>query len=336
MSTSSREKFRGCLVGAMVGDAIGAVVEAESSEYIRSAYPTVDRILATKQVEELFCGKWQAGRFTDDTQMMLAVAEWLVEDPEGSGKRLLEFFAKRHESWRRYGPGTEAVLRAFQEYPESWNTLSTMMFPHGSYGNGGAMRVAPVGLACHSDLKTLTTRAVASSRPTHSNPLGCQGAVLQATAVALAVRATSFSPDAFLPPFRIALRHFASLMQDTAPYDKALESICEGLEKGMDCLSISEKLGTGVAAYESVPMALYCFLRHGESFEEAVHQAILIGGDTDTIASMTGAISGAYLGMEAIPQSWIDYIREDEWTPEAVQALADRLYDRYGKEGAEK
>ena len=79
-------------------------------------------------------------------------------------------------------------------------------------------------------------------------------------------------------------------------------------------------------------MALYCFLRHPHSFADTIHSAIFIGGDTDTIASMAGAVSGAFLGKNAIPANWLAAIREEKFTPEVIENLADRLLARYAKQ----
>src|SRR4051812_8484757 len=146
MPPSIENKCSGCLFGAMIGDVIGAAVEAESPEYIRKMFATLDDILALKSVPELISGDWEVGRFTDDTQMLLCVAEWLAEEPKPGAKNLLHRFAKAYESWRHYGPGTRLILESFASAGENWSKLATAMFPQGSYGNGSAMRVAPVGL----------------------------------------------------------------------------------------------------------------------------------------------------------------------------------------------
>ena len=131
-----KDKFRGCLLGAMLGDVIGAVVEAESSAYIAKRYSSVDDILGATDIPEVFGGIWQVGRYTDDTQMMLCVAEWLVDAGEAdeaslSGKDLLARFASAYQPWRRYGPGAARVLRAFRDHPDAWRELSTLAFPTG-------------------------------------------------------------------------------------------------------------------------------------------------------------------------------------------------------------
>jgi len=91
-------------------------------------------------------------------------------------------------------------------------------------------------------------------------------------------------------------------------------------------------LGNGIKAQEAVPMAIYCYLANAVSFEKAVEAAIFVGGDTDTIASMTGAISGAALGESSIPERWLHRARETVYTPERVRQIALNLY-RKGQAG---
>src|SRR3954447_469377 len=119
-----RDRFRGCLVGAMVGDVAGAVVEAETPEYIGRTFRSVDEILSVRDVPELVGPAWEVGRYTDDTQMMLCVAEWLLEDESRSAEVLLAKFAEAYEPWRRYGPGTAGILRVFHEHRAEWRQLS--------------------------------------------------------------------------------------------------------------------------------------------------------------------------------------------------------------------
>jgi poly(ADP-ribose) glycohydrolase ARH3 len=323
-----KDKFRGCLLGATIGDVVGAAVEAESAAYIAKTYRSIDEILSAGSIAEFSGPPWQVGRFTDDTQMMLSVAEWLVAGEAPSPLRLLERFAAAWEPWRRYGPGTAGILRMFPEHAAQWRELATAQFPHGSHGNGSAMRVAPVGLAYFRDHVRAASIAIESSRPTHSHPLAYQGAVLQCLAVAIATSLTDVTPSAFLEPLRDSLRYFADLMQDTSPFTRALDAIEAGLARGATCAEMSETLGIGIAAQEAVPMALYCFLRHPDSYADVIHHAVFLGGDTDTIAAMAGAISGAHLGAGAIPSRWRDGIREERYTPDAIEELADRLLER--------
>jgi len=326
-----RDKFRGCLLGATVGDIAGAVVEAESAGYIAKTYRSIDDILATKSVPEFSGPDWQVGRFTDDTQMMLCVAEWLLNDESCAPEDLFARFVRAYQPWRRYGSGTEMILRIFEEHRKEWRELATAMFPEGSYGNGSAMRVAPIGLAYFDNFEKAASVAMTSSRPTHSHSLAYQGAVMQSLAVATATSQAELDTDGFLRTLRRSLVYFSDLLQDTSKFSRALNEIEHGLSRGASCFEMSSVLGAGIAAYEAVPMALYCFLRHPDAYADVIHQAVFIGGDTDTIACMAGAISGAFLGIQAIPGRWIEAIQETEYTPTAIEEIADRLFDKYSE-----
>jgi poly(ADP-ribose) glycohydrolase ARH3 len=326
-----RDKFRGCLVGAAIGDVAGAAVEAESMEYIAANFESVDQILALDSVPEFSGPVWKVGRFTDDTQMMLCVAEWLLEDDSHSPERLFSKFAEAYQPWRRYGSGTEAILRLFADHRAEWRDLATAQFPLGSFGNGSAMRVAPVGLAYFENLEKVASVARASSRPTHSHSLAYQGAVIQGLAVATATSLANFNAKAFVAPMRAGLSYFSELLQDTSAFSQSLNEIEQGLERRASCIAMSAVLGTGIAAQEAVPMALYCFLRNPESFAQVIHSAIFAGGDTDTIACMAGAISGAFLGIDAIPIHWRDAIHEEKYSAREIDGLGDRLFAKFGK-----
>ena len=321
------DKFRGSLLGGMVGDIIGAVVEAESPGYIRKTFQNLDQILALKSVPELFSGEWEVGRFTDDTQMTLCVAEWLIGEGTRGGRELLEQFYRAYEPWRHYGSGTRWILESFPKAGDRWAELATTMFPQGSYGNGSAMRVAPVGLFLHNDLPGILEVARTSSLVTHSHHLAVQGAVLQATAVAVATRGP-FETDGFLRMLASALSRFEDLGQDTAVYKQALARIREGIAKAVPPGNMAASLGNGIKAQEAVPMAIYCYLANPRSFEKAVEAAVFLGGDTDTIASMTGAISGAALGECHIPARWIERARETVYSPERIREIAFALYSK--------
>jgi len=328
-----RERFRGCLLGAAVGDVVGAAVEAESPAYIARTFTSIDDILLAGTVEEFQGPPWQVGRFTDDTQMTLCVAEWLIAGETDTPQRLLFRLAEAHEPWRRYGPGMEAILRLYREHPAQWRELATAAFPHGSLGNGSATRVAPVGLAYCRDPKRAGAVARESSRPTHSHPLALQGAIIQALAVATAVRLDNFSAEPFLASARGVLDEFSDLLQDVTPFANALDAIEQGLARGAACAEMAPTLGTGVTAPEAVPMALYCFLRHPHSYPDVIHQAVFAGGDTDTIASMAGALSGAFLGEGSIPPQWREEVRETVHNAVAIADIADRLFVRCGGQG---
>ncbi|MBC7130235.1 ADP-ribosylglycohydrolase family protein [Candidatus Bathyarchaeota archaeon] len=105
-------------------------------------------------------------------------------------------------------------------------------------------------------------------------------------------------------------------------YRAKLRIAKELLAVDADRRTIVRLLGNGVEAFNSVPTAIYCFLRKYESFRETMVYAISLGGDTDTIASMTGAISGAYHGVNAIPKEWLEKLERKDY----IKRLAEELW----------
>ncbi len=276
-----RSKFVGCLVGSAVGDALGRSLEGLwISEF---------------KIEEGFSGRW-----TDDTHMMIGVAESLIENEGFDGSHMAETFIHNYERepWRGYAYGPPQVFKWIRS-GVAWNKAAKRLFDGaGSYGNGAAMRVAPVGILYHDDPERLRSVAYGQSQITHAHALGKEGAALQAYAVALAVNAdpsSEFETSAFLRE----LKEFTP----SEVYKLKLGAV-EKLLTEKDRLRVVGELGNGIEAQNSVPTAIYCFLRNSKSFEKSLLYAISLGGDTDTIGAMTGAISGAYHGDQVISERW--------------------------------
>jgi len=280
-----RAKFLGALIGTAVGDAVGAGFEGKPAAEAEEVERAVDR-------RELLS-------YTDDTHMMIGMAESLVQKEGFDGEHMVHVFIQNYElePWRGYGAGPPTVFRMIRA-GEHWDKVAAKLYHGGSYGNGSAMRIAPLALFYHDDLTMLKEVAHRSSRITHSHPLGIEGAALQAFAVALSVGlepGTDFNPRDFLA-------RLAELSQQEA-YKKKLETAGLLLDES-DRARVVAELGNGVEAFNSVPTAIYSFLSHLDSFKTAILFAVSLGGDTDTIAAMTGAITGAYLGIESIPDKW--------------------------------
>jgi len=293
-----KSKFIGCLVGSAVGDALGSSFEG----------------LWVSEVKiERFSGRW-----TDDTHMMIGVAESLIAKEGFDGSHMAQTFIKNYERepWRGYASGPPQVFRWIKS-GVAWNEASKRLFGgHGSYGNGAAMRVAPVGLFYHDDAKQLRAVAYGQSQITHFHELGKEGALLQAYAVALATKADpSFGLDssAFLKNLKAFTRNEV--------YREKLERVEELLGE-TNRLMVVRELGNGIEAHNSVPAAIYSFLRRLDSFEGCVLNAVSRGGDTDTIGAMTGAISGAYHGVEAIPEKWRSRLEAMDY----IEKLAEKLW----------
>jgi poly(ADP-ribose) glycohydrolase ARH3 len=280
-----RGKFLGALVGTAVGDAVGSGFEGRPAAEVEAIEWAADRreILA----------------YTDDTHMMIGMAESLVQKEGFDGEHMAHVFIRNYEiePWRGYGPGPPSIFRMIRA-GEAWDKAAEKLYHGGSYGNGSAMRIAPLAVFYHNDLTMLREVAYRSSQITHSHVLGKEGAALQAYAVALAVGlepGKAFESQEFLGRLGELVQH--------ETYKKKLESATMLLGEADKAKAVAE-LGNGVEAFNSVPTAIYSFLSHSDSFEDVVLFVVSLGGDTDTIAAMAGAIAGAYLGVDAVPNKW--------------------------------
>jgi len=295
-------KFLGSLLGTAVGDALGAPFEGWSRvgiEEIKSVAEKRDVLI-----------------YTDDTHMMIGVAESLIRCKGFDGEDMARTFVKNYEvePFRGYGPGPPSIFRLIRS-GEPWDEAAQRLYGGGSYGNGSAMRVAPIGVFYHDRLDKLKEISHKSSQITHAHNLGKEGAALQAYAIALATNlepSLSFSRSDFLAQLSSCSK------EDT--YRRKLtriEALLTEQEKG----KIVAELGNGIEAFNSVPTAIFSFLLHHDSFSEAVLYAVSLGGDTDTIGAMTGAISGAYLGIESIPDSWKEKLENMPYIEELAEEL---------------
>ena len=179
------------------------------------------------------------------------------------------------------------------------------------------MRVAPVGLLFWNNPEKLRETACQSSLITHSHVLGMRGSVLQARAVALAIAenpAKQLDPQSFIS----SLLDFT----DEDVYRAKITKFGDLLQHPDNRQAVVRELGHGIEAFNSVPTAIFSFLAHPRDFTSTIIYSISLGGDTDTIASMAGAISGAYLGIEEIPSEWQGKLENRDH----LLDLADRLW----------
>ena len=298
-----KSKFLGCLVGTAIGDALGAGREGMGMS--RSE----DIVSLAEKLGQLI--------YTDDTHMTIGIAESLIENKGFDGEHMAQTFIRNYEAepWRGYGPGPPIIFGMIKS-GEAWYSAANGLYRGGSFGNGSAMRVAPVGLLYSRNLEKLREIAYQSSSITHSHELGKEGAALQACAVALALN-TSSDEEIDREVFLSRLQDF---IQDRL-YKEKVARIRELLGE-QDKAKVVAVLGNGIEAPRSVPTAIYCFLRQPQSYKDAVIYAVSLGGDTDTIAAMAGAISGAYLGIEAIPSEWRAKLENREY----IETLAEKLW----------
>ena len=304
-----KSKFLGALVGTAVGDALGMPVEGYDPKQIQLKYG---------EIREMLSGKLPAGSYTDDTEMMIGVAESLIENRGFNGEHMAKTFIKNFDSSRGYGFGVQIVLQLISER-ESWEEAAKNLFGGvGSYGNGAAMRIAPVSIFYYDNFDELKKTAVKTAKITHTHPLGVEGAVLQAYAIALALNQH--------PLKNLDIENFLQTLQNfvkSEVYKNKIKKIKLLLSKKTSKWEVIFLLGNGIEAFNSVPTAIYSFLANYNGFEDAVTYAVNLGGDTDTLGAMTGAISGAYHGFEAIPKRWLNKLENLDY----LKSLAEKIWE---------
>lgn len=283
------DAYAGALLGAAVGDALGAPLEG------RPGPLSPDRLAAVEASSSVL-------RHTDDTAMTVDVAESLLEagglDEDHLARRFASTFSR--EPYRGYGQGAASLLARIAAGAD-WRIAAREQFGgDGSFGNGAAMRVTAIALMSPGDPMAAGQLARRSARITHTHPLALDGAAIQAAATAVLLETPA--GEEIVPERLVGRLHD---VVTTGEHHVALERVA-GLCRGATADTVVRTLGTGVAAVEAVPTALLAFLRHPSSFEDAVRFAVGLGGDTDTIGAMTGALAGAHLGRGAIPPRWIE------------------------------
>ena len=301
---SIADRFTGCLLGLAVGDAFAAPFEGVPDWFILAEHGLPEQFMKNVLNDPM--------RYTDDTEMMIGVAETLVEHGRIDVDHLIGRFAVNYTPNRGYGSGARKILNAAQR-GEDWNTIAETIFPGGSLGNGGAMRVAPVGLLFHRDLDEVWKQAAASAHPTHRHPVGIEAAQVMALAVALAVRATDIDRRPFLKQLRKRVQ--------TDEIAWALDTAI-GLRPG-DQYSV---LGSSLEAHRSVVTAIALFAAERGNYLKAVGRCVALGDDTDTLAAMAGALCGAFGGLSAVPEYMLGKLEDGERGREYIRSLAENLF----------
>ncbi len=274
------------LEGLSVGDALGAAFgEGVSSPLTASRIS--DRSLPT--------GLWE---WTDDTHMSLSIVEILAEHEEVHQDALAELFAERfaEDPYRGYGRGAAILLSQLSE-GKSWREISPQMFEGGSFGNGAAMRAAPIGAFFKGNLRVAATEAQKSAVITHAHAEGQAGAI--AVSVAAAMASSENMPDGEL---------FLSEVLRHVPEGRTREGIQTAIEiRSSEFDQAVERLGTGwqVSAQDTVPFCLWCAAHNLDSFEEAIWQTLEAEGDRDTMCAIVGGIVA--LSADDIPETWVEH-----------------------------
>ncbi len=299
------KKAKGVILGLAIGDAMGAPAEFMSLDQIKRTY-------GGQGIKDLP----DPATYTDDTQMSIAIAEALIRAGHKDIETLMEAVKEEFIKWA-YSPDTpmrapgRTCLTGVANMEKGIHWIESGL-PQ-SKGCGSAMRAAPIGYYYQHDPGKLKGVAHITGICTHRHPTADAACIGAAYLVKLALDG--------IDPYQMIgeVLNFTRGISDE--WEEAIEKVnkCLAWEDEENALAY---LGEGWVGEEAVALALYCFLRYPHSYSKCVTRAANTNGDSDSIACIAGAISGAYLGIDAIPISWIERIELREYLIELSQRLA--------------
>ncbi len=264
-----REHAYASLVGTAVGDAIGeALFRQEDAAARRLPAPP-----------------WP---WTDDTEMACSVFHVLDTHGRVDPDALAASFVAHYDVDRGYGAGVDAMMAKVARGADLRTLAASTFGGTGSWGNGGAMRVAPLGAWFAGDPDRAAAEAEVSAAVTHTNPEGIAGAVAVAVAAAVPPEAMVAEVLRLTPPGQVRDGIEKAVALDATPEEAAAE------------------LGTGVrlSAPDTVPLALWVLARHPLDYEEAVWEVATVAWDVDTLCAIVGGVIAARVGVDGIPVTW--------------------------------
>ena len=312
----------GALAGLALGDALGMPTQAMSPAQIRAVYGRITG-LVDGDASQPYAPGMPAGSVTDDTEQALLVASLLGRGRgTSSGRVALDAgeFAHALLDWEDsmiergsldlLGPSTKAALERVRagEDPLSVGGAGTT--------NGAAMRVTPIGIAVSTtDPEAFADAVWSSCQVTHATRQGFQSAALVAAAVSMGIDWDTPSASDMTALLWKALTYVDSLPERgawtpdpdvVAATRRAMQLVANPASSSLECLV--EQVGTSVASAQAIPMA-FALLARAPS-PRALLDAANIGGDTDTIGAIAGAILGGALGEQVLPADSLSMIEE--------------------------
>ena len=327
----------GALAGLALGDALGMPTQAMSPAQIRAVYGRITG-LVDGDASQPYAPGMPAGSVTDDTEQALLVASLLVRGRGSSSGRVAlnaVEFAHALLAWEDsmiergsldlLGPSTKAALERVRagEDPLTVGGEGTT--------NGAAMRVTPIGIAMSTaDPEAFADAVWSSCQVTHATHQGFQSAALVAAAVSMGIDAAR-SPSLDLRSLLWkAVTYVDSLPERgawtpdpdvVAATRRAMQLAVNPASSSLECLV--EQVGTSVASAHAIPMAFALLARVPSP--QALLDAANIGGDTDTIGAIAGAILGASLGVQVLPTDSLTMIEEVSHL--GLQPIASKLLE---------
>lgn len=303
------DKIKGSLLGAAIGDAMGAATEVRTAAMIREKFGGKVTEFLTPP-DDTFARGSRAGQVTDDFSMIYCIlCEALAAGgiTEQVALNALLRWAKDERNLSNFaGPTTRAAILSLMGEPV-YSDTAFLVCDNSKASNGAAMKTSPAGLLYPGDLDRAIEKAIVICRPTHNNDLAMAGACAVAAAVS---QAAGDHADLF----GVVQAGLYGARQGLVRCDGAAKLAGPSVEKRMQLAvqiglnapdmdtameQISDVIGTGLHIAEAVPAAFGLLVAAKADPMEAIIAAVNIGNDTDTIASIVGAIAGTLGGAQA-------------------------------------
>ena len=247
--------------------------------------------------------------FTDDTVMDIGIYRILEKYGAINQDELARVFAENYSlDWHRgYGGTAHSILRSIGE-GQDWRKVASEVFDGmGSMGNGGAMRVAPVGAYFADDMDKVLYYARASAEVTHAHIEGIAGAMAAAAASALLLNKKL---GRYFGEGEVFLRDVADKLPETDTKYKILSAVAIKKESSIDFVVSALGNGMMLTAQDTVPFCLWCAAHFYESVEEALWTAVSALGDRDTICAIVSGMISLYA--DELPQQWLSHMEHPE------------------------
>mgnify|MGYP002784580786 CR=1 FL=1 len=276
-----------CLEGLSVGDAIGESLSYQSYR--------------CRELTDFSAFRPGTLRYTDDTEMALAIYETLQRLGGIDEEVLAWAYSTRYRKNpdRGYGKMARHILQQLCD-GSPWRDVSKNAFGGGSFGNGAAMRAAPIGAYFSDDLAVVPAMATKSAHVTHFHPEGIAGAIAVAVAAAAASAHKGAQPED-------AARIIWDAVLDFTPESKVRVRLA--ISHGFSDESpreVAREVGNGseISAQDTVPFCIWNACRNLGCYKEAILSTLEVGGDCDTNCAIVGGIISAFSGLDGIPTDW--------------------------------
>jgi ADP-ribosylglycohydrolase len=339
LGSCRQDQFVGCLIGQCLGDAAGFPVEG-ATQHVCKKY--VEEILKTDIAGTVGRARqgmnWPFGQYTDDSQLARELFRSFKEcgtrfKPKDYAQKIANIFHEKKIVG--YGRTTkEAAIKIKQG--TSWKRSGKS----NASSNGSAMRAAPIGLFFYDQPKKMVCAAIKQSLITHRDPRCFAGSVAIASATALCYQESLFDRT---EPEEFAIKIAKLVKPIHEPMAEAIEQLPKWIT--LPKLDVFDKIvalrepnvynkelpdgwqGITPDVTESVLWSLFSFLRTPDDYWESICTAIEVGGDVDTTAAMTGAISGTLNGVGSIRVDLVEkLIDRFEWDAQALIDLASSCF----------